>query len=204
MTLMARSTFLYATGPRGTIRRVSVGNDGSESNGDSFNVTVSPDGRFVAYATQASNLVTDDANNADDVVITGGVSVMPVLASVGAHGASFAAGVSFVYPGSTWEATSKAPWITITNQSSTTGNGTVNYTVAPNTGGTSRTGTLTVATQTVTITQSASTNPVAQDGAFSTNEDQSVSGTLNAHRSQRRPADIQRRDERHAGHGGCH
>ena len=44
-----------------------------------------------------------------------------------------------------WTATSNDTWITISSGGSGTGNGTVNYTVAANTGTSSRTGTMTVA-----------------------------------------------------------
>ena len=73
--------------------------------------------------------------------------------------------VLFVYPGTTWTATSNAAWIAITDQSSPDGNGTVTYTVAPNPGVTARTGSLAVASQTVTITQ---------DGAAADDDDDGV------------------------------
>ncbi len=53
-----------------------------------------------------------------------------------------------------WTAVSNASFITVTAGASGTGNGTVTYSVAANTGA-ARTGTLTVAGQTVTITQDA-------------------------------------------------
>ena len=53
-----------------------------------------------------------------------------------------------------WTATSNAPWITLTNSGAGTGGGDVRYVVAPNLGG-ARTGTLTVAQVTVTVSQSA-------------------------------------------------
>jgi hypothetical protein len=54
-----------------------------------------------------------------------------------------------------WTATSMAAWITITSGASMAGLGSTNYTVAANTTGSVRSGTLTVAGQTVTITQAA-------------------------------------------------
>lgn len=51
-----------------------------------------------------------------------------------------------------WTATSNAAWLTITSGPSGTGNGSVGYTVAANTGG-ARTGTLTIASQTFTVNQ---------------------------------------------------
>jgi hypothetical protein len=51
-----------------------------------------------------------------------------------------------------WTATSNAPWIVVTSGSTGTGNGAVQMSVEPNTGA-PRTGTLTVAGQTITIAQ---------------------------------------------------
>jgi hypothetical protein len=55
--------------------------------------------------------------------------------------------------GCAWTAVSNAAWVTITAGASGTGNGAVSYTVAANTASTSRTGTLTVAGKTFTVTQ---------------------------------------------------
>ena len=55
--------------------------------------------------------------------------------------------------GCTWTATSNASWITVTSGASGSGNGNVRFNVAPNTGSTSRTGTLTIAGQTFTVSQ---------------------------------------------------
>jgi hypothetical protein len=54
--------------------------------------------------------------------------------------------------GCTWAARSDVPWITITSSASGDGDGTVAFRVAANTGGT-RTGTLTIADRTHTVTQ---------------------------------------------------
>jgi hypothetical protein len=56
--------------------------------------------------------------------------------------------------GCSWSAGSNASWITITSGGSGTGDGTVRYLVAPNVGG-ARTGTLTIAGHTFTVTQAA-------------------------------------------------
>ena len=55
-----------------------------------------------------------------------------------------------------WAATSNDSWITITLGSSGTGSGTVSYSIAANTTGSNRTGTITIGGQTFTITQQAS------------------------------------------------
>jgi hypothetical protein len=69
--------------------------------------------------------------------------------------------------GCQWSAQSNAPWIIISGGSSGTGNGTVSYTVQTYTGSQQRTGTLTIANQTFTVTQngipcSATLNPTSQ------------------------------------------
>ena len=51
------------------VERVSVASDGTEANGDSSDASISPDGRFVAYSSDASNLVPGDTNNAVDVFV---------------------------------------------------------------------------------------------------------------------------------------
>jgi Viral BACON domain/Putative binding domain, N-terminal len=57
--------------------------------------------------------------------------------------------------GCAWTAVSNASWISITAGGSGTGNGAVNYSVAADATGSNRTGTLTIAGGTVTISQSA-------------------------------------------------
>ncbi|MGH9845746.1 MAG: Kelch repeat-containing protein, partial [Blastocatellia bacterium] len=61
--------------------------------------------------------------------------------------------------GCAWTAAGNASWITITSGSSGSGNGTVNYSVAQNTSAAQRTGTMTIAGQTFTVTQAGSTEP---------------------------------------------
>lgn len=60
--------------------------------------------------------------------------------------------------GCAWTATSNASWITITQGASGTGNGSVSFTVASNSGG-ARSGTLTIAGQTFTVNQAAAPPP---------------------------------------------
>jgi hypothetical protein len=55
-----------------------------------------------------------------------------------------------------WTATDSLNWVTITSGGSGTGNGTVNYTVTANSTTSSRSGTLTIAGQSLTVTESAS------------------------------------------------
>jgi len=57
-------------------------------------------------------------------------------------------------PDALWSVVSNVGWITVTSSATTTGTGTVTYTVAANVG-VLRTGTITVANQTFTVTQAA-------------------------------------------------
>lgn len=48
---------------------VSVASDGTHADGSSWSGTLSGDGRYVAFVSSASNLVTDDTNNRTDVFV---------------------------------------------------------------------------------------------------------------------------------------
>jgi Tol biopolymer transport system component len=52
-----------------TTRRVSVRSNGAQGDDDSGAASISPDGRFVAFFSAASNLVPRDTNNAVDVFL---------------------------------------------------------------------------------------------------------------------------------------
>ena len=53
----------------GTTQRVSVGSGGVQGNGDSCDPAISADGRFVAFGSDASNLVPGDTNTRRDVFV---------------------------------------------------------------------------------------------------------------------------------------
>ena len=53
----------------GQTERVSVDSSATQANGDSFNPVISADGRYVAYYSEASNLVAGDTNSAPDVFV---------------------------------------------------------------------------------------------------------------------------------------
>ena len=74
--------------------------------------------------------------------------------SVSAPSTGFSGSISVITGSScAWTAASSVGWITVTSGASMFGLGSANYSVAPNGTGMPRTGTLTVAGQTVTITQ---------------------------------------------------
>ncbi|MBC7334918.1 MAG: PD40 domain-containing protein, partial [Clostridia bacterium] len=53
----------------GTTERVSVASDGTEGNGASSSPAISADGRYVAFSSEASNLVAGDTNGQSDVFV---------------------------------------------------------------------------------------------------------------------------------------
>jgi hypothetical protein len=66
---------------------VSVGADGvSSASSQSFDPSISSDGRFVAFASSATNLVANDTNNAKDVFVRDTQTGSTVLVSVDASG----------------------------------------------------------------------------------------------------------------------
>jgi hypothetical protein len=60
-------TAVSATDP--IIERVSIRSDGEQANDHSERPSISADGRFVAFASTASNLVPNDTNNASDIFV---------------------------------------------------------------------------------------------------------------------------------------
>lgn len=55
--------------PSGTTRLVSLNNDNESANGAAVSAAISADGRFVAFASSAGNLVPGDSNNVFDVFV---------------------------------------------------------------------------------------------------------------------------------------
>lgn len=53
----------------GSTERVSVSSSGAQANNASVSPSISADGRFVAFQSQASNLVANDTNNAADIFV---------------------------------------------------------------------------------------------------------------------------------------
>ena len=79
-------------------------------------------------------------------------SISPNSKSLGSAAGTGSVSVS-ASSGCTWTASSNANWINITSGRSGSGNGSVNYSVAANTGTSSRTGTMTIAGNTFTVYQ---------------------------------------------------
>jgi Tol biopolymer transport system component len=82
-----------------TTTRVSVDSLGRQANGPSFNPSISSDGRFVAFESNATNLVTGDTNGMSDIFVRDlltGKTTRVSVDSLGrqANGASFYAAIS--------------------------------------------------------------------------------------------------------------
>jgi Zn-dependent metalloprotease len=82
-------------------------------------------------------------------------SISPTSANFPAAGGTASVSVT-TQAGCNWTAVSNSSFITITSGASGTGNGTVNYSVAANTGTTSRNGSMTIAGITFSVTQAGS------------------------------------------------
>jgi len=87
-------------------------------------------------------------------------SISPVTVSVGSDGGAGTVTVSTT-AGCNWTASSNASWLTVTEGASGSGNGTVTYAVAATTASSARTGTLTIAGESVTVTQDAASYATA-------------------------------------------
>ncbi|UCB46685.1 MAG: PD40 domain-containing protein, partial [Spirochaetota bacterium] len=62
----AEDVFIHDT-QTGTTTRVSVDSEGTEGDGDSCELSISADGRYVAFESRATNLVAFDYNETWDV-----------------------------------------------------------------------------------------------------------------------------------------
>jgi len=70
----------------GTTKRISLSNNGTQSNGYSYYSSISGDGRYVAYQSNADNLVSGDTNNTLDVFVYDTVTGSTKRVSVNSNG----------------------------------------------------------------------------------------------------------------------
>jgi uncharacterized protein (TIGR03437 family) len=110
-------------------------------------------------------ITAQDANNCPGVraytlLVACAFDISPKSQSFGASGGDGGASV-LTGGGCSWTAVSNAAWITVTGGANGTGNGSVGYSVAANTGTSQRVGTMTIAGLTFTVTQAGvNSNPV--------------------------------------------
>ena len=69
-----------------TTRRVSVDTNGTQGNGSSASPSISADGRYVTFYSNASNLVSGDTNNAPDIFVYDTVANTTRRVSVDSNG----------------------------------------------------------------------------------------------------------------------
>jgi Tol biopolymer transport system component len=84
----------------GQTTRASLDSVGSEGNNESRNPAISSDGSYVAFISDADNLITDDTNSATDVFVHDRTTAQTTReslgsTSIGGNHESFAAAVSF-------------------------------------------------------------------------------------------------------------
>jgi len=130
----------------------------STANTGSYSWTV-PNTLGSAYRVRISDAAgtASDASNGDFTIAAAGTCSYAISPSSRSFGLSGGTGSVTVTAGSgcAWTASSNAGFVTITSGASGSGNGTVNYSVAA--ASSARTGTLTIAGQTFTVTQAPST-----------------------------------------------
>jgi len=72
----------------GVLRLISATSDGEPGAGDSTGLAITPDGRFVAFRSDAANLVDGDTNLSSDIFVYDRMHMTMEIASVGAGTAS--------------------------------------------------------------------------------------------------------------------
>jgi hypothetical protein len=120
---------------------------GTGSGSGTFTFTVAPNSGPARSGTISIAGQTFTVNQAGGCVYALSATSTNVPATGGNGSVNVTSGA-----GCTWTAVSNVPWITITSGSNGSGNGTVSFSVAPNTG-IERSGTITIAGQTFTVNQ---------------------------------------------------
>ncbi len=80
----------------GITTRVSLSSDGVQGNRDSKNASISDQGRYVAFVSAASNLVSGDSNGLGDIFVRDRILQSTIRVSVSSHG--FEGNGSSTYP----------------------------------------------------------------------------------------------------------
>lgn len=154
LTVTAGSTCGWSASSNSSWITISSGASGS-GNGS---VTLSIDANLSAASRTGTVTVAGQTVTITQAATSCTTALSPSSQSIGANGAIATVSVSTAC---TWSAASNANWITITSGSAGTGNGTVTYSVAANTSGSTRTGTLSIGGQTLTVTQSGSSGGIS-------------------------------------------
>jgi Tol biopolymer transport system component len=85
---------------KGETTRVSISSDGLQADAGSYGVSISPDGRYVTFGSNATNLVSEDLNGVMDIFVHDRQTGQTELVSVAAGGAqgNAASGFTLIAP----------------------------------------------------------------------------------------------------------
>ncbi len=166
----------------GETRRLTQHREFNAVHASSFSSAISTDGQWVAFASSDADLVGADTNAQDDVFLLQNrncdYAISPAAQSFAATGGG--GSLTITAPtGCDWTATSQASWITLSGVAQGSGNGTITFSVAPNSASSTRTGTVTIAGQLFTATQSGASAPLPGSFGKSTPVNGSVGQALN-------------------------
>ena len=125
------------------------------------------------FAVCVTDVIGTETCEHDPTITVTDAKIAPTSASFGASGGGGSVTVS-ASQGLPWTAVSNDGWIAITSGSSGSGNGTVNYSVSANASPTQRTGTMTIAGLTFTVTEAAATGGGGGLSAFDGTYDMTV------------------------------
>ncbi len=157
MTLSGAASATAITNRMGSYSFTGLGNG---------SYTVTPSKAGFVFGPQYKSITIENSNMPDinfEATGSGGCTytISPKSQSFTTGGGSGSVAVA-AGAGCAWTAVSNAAWITITGGSSGSGNGTVNYYVSSNTGS-ARTGTMTIAKQTFSVSQSGTGGSLLPD-----------------------------------------
>ena len=148
---------------QGTANAASTGYQ-NQGQSVAISATPNPGYTFVGWVGSGVGSYTGTLNNVtvtmNDLIIQSANSdkCSYALASSGqgfvSNGGSSSVSLT-VLPGCSWQATNNVPWIAMSSNGTGSGSGSITYSVAANTSGVPRTGTLTIGGQTFTVTQSS-------------------------------------------------
>lgn len=140
----------YGTSSGNYTSNVNVGNKTQHT------LSLPDDGKTYYCSATAYNVAGLESDFSNEITLNNSAqctySISPTSQNIGASGGTGAINVT-AGSGCAWSAQSTVSWFTITSGASGTGNGTVQYSVAPNTTASARTAVMTIAEKLFTVTQ---------------------------------------------------
>ncbi len=174
----AADAYLYLIGPNGTV----LADD--DDSGGGLNARIPSNGLFTlpsggAYLIEATTFGSGETGSYTlqvDVQSACSYTISPTFRAVDANLNTGTIAIT-TSAGCAWSASSNAGWISITSAGNGAGSGSVNYSVQANPSSATRTGTLTAAGQTLTLSQSGTSSGCVPSNISA---GQSVTGALGA------------------------